>query len=130
MTSGSAVYEVRNDGSKGADYIIREFNRKSLEIEGKKLEEVVGKSLFDLRPNIDDFGLIPVIQKVWETGIPGYYPVRIYQDERFSNYYENHIFKLPSGEIVTIYNDVTEKKNQEREIQESEEKYRLIPNQA
>jgi hypothetical protein len=38
MTSGSAVYEVTNDGSKGTDYIIREFNRKSLEMEGKNLE--------------------------------------------------------------------------------------------
>ncbi len=58
MTSGSAVYEVRNDGSKGTDYIIREFNRKSLEMEEKKMEEVLGRSLFDLRPNIDDYGLI------------------------------------------------------------------------
>ncbi len=110
MTSGSAVFEVRNDGSKGKDYIIREFNRKSLELERKSLDEVLGKSLFDLRPNIDDYGLIPVMKKVWETGIPEYYPVRIYQDDNFANYYENHIFKLPTGEVVTIYNDVTDQK--------------------
>ncbi|MCM2284073.1 MAG: PAS domain S-box protein [Desulfobacula sp.] len=128
MTSGSAVYEVRNDGSKGTDYIIREFNRKSLEMEGKKPEEVMGRSLFDLRPNIDDFGLIPVMKKVWETGIPEYYPVRIYQDDRFSNYYENHIFKLPSGEIVTIYNDVTNEKNQQRDLQESEARFKALHN--
>jgi len=126
MTSGSAVYEVRNDGSKGKDYIIRGFNRKSLEIEGKTLDEVIGRSLFDLRPNIDDYGLIPVMKKVWETGNPLYYPTKIYQDDRFSNYYENHIFKLPSGEIVTIYNDVTDEKNQEKDLQESERKYRVL----
>jgi PAS domain S-box-containing protein len=126
MTSGSAVYEVRNDGSKGTDYIIRGFNRKSLELEGKNLDEVVGKSLFDLRPNIDDYGLIPVMKKVWETGIPGYFPAKIYQDDNFSSYYENHIFKLPSGQVVTIYNDVTDQKNQEKELQESEKKYRVL----
>ncbi len=126
MTSGSAVYEVRNEGSKGADYIIREFNRKSLEMEGKKLEEVIGRTLFDLRPSIDDYGLISVMKKVWETGIPEYFPIKIYQDDSFSNYYENHIFKLPSGEVVTIYNDVTDKKNQERALQESEKKYRIL----
>ncbi len=126
MTSGSAVYEVRNDGSKGKDYIIRGFNRKSLEIEGKTLDEVIGRSLFDLRPNIDDYGLIPAMKKVWENGNPVYYPTKIYQDGRFSNYYENHIFKLPSGEIVTLYNDVTDEKNQERELQESERKYRVL----
>ncbi len=116
MTSGSAVYEVRNDGSKGRDYIIRYFNQKSLELEGKKLEEVLGKSLFDLRPNIDDYGLIGAMKNVWETGIPMYFPTKIYQDEQYSNYYENQIFRLPSGEIVTIYNDVTKEKNQEEEL--------------
>ncbi len=68
MTSGSAIYEVMNNGSKGSDYIVKNFNRKSLEIEGKTLEEVLGKSLSDLRPNIDDYGLIPVMRKVWKTG--------------------------------------------------------------
>ena len=126
MTSGSAVYEVRNDGSKGRDYIIRYFNQKSLELEGKKLEEVMGKSLFDLRPNIDDYGLIGAMKKVWETGIPAYFPVKIYQDEEFSNYYENQIFKLPSGEIVTIYNDVTKEKNQEEELRSSVEKLQEV----
>ncbi|MDZ7666115.1 MAG: hypothetical protein U5K27_12485 [Desulfotignum sp.] len=32
-------------------------------MEGKKLEEVMGRSLFDLRPNIDDYGLIPTMKK-------------------------------------------------------------------
>ena len=121
MTSGSAVYEVRNDGSKGKDYIIRYFNQKGRELEGKKLEEVVGKSLFDLRPTIDDYGLIGAMKQVWETGISAYFPVKIYQDERFSNYYENHIFKLPSGHIATIYNDVTKDKNQEEALRASVE---------
>ena len=107
MTSGSAIYEVINDGSKGTDYIIRGFNNKSLEIEGKTLDQVMGKSLADLRPNIDDYGLISIFKEVWETGISKYFPVKIYQDEKFSNYYENYVFKIPSGEVVTIYNDVT-----------------------
>jgi PAS domain S-box-containing protein len=83
MTSGSAIYEVINDGSKGSDYIVKNFNKKSLEIEGKTLDQVVGKSLYDLRPTIDDYGLIPVMKKVWETGEPDYFPIKIYQDENF-----------------------------------------------
>ena len=62
-TSGAAIYEVINDGSSGSDYIVKQFNKKSLEIEGKTLEQVVGKSLYDLRPTIDDYGLIPVMKK-------------------------------------------------------------------
>jgi PAS domain S-box-containing protein len=125
MTSGSAIYEVMNDGSKGSDYIVKNFNKKSLELEGKTLEQVVGKSLYDLRPNIDDYGLIPVMKKVWETGEPAYYPTKVYVDDIFANYYENYIFKIPTGEVVTIYNDVTDIKNSEKALKDSEERFSL-----
>jgi len=116
MTSGAAIYKVINDGSKGSDYIIRDFNVASLRIEGKRKDEVIGKSLFDLRPNIDQYGLIPIFQKVWRTGEPGYFPSTIYVDEKYCNWYENRVFKLPTGEIVAIYDDVTEHKKAEEEI--------------
>ncbi len=125
MPSGSAIYEVINDGSKGSDYIIKGFNRKSLEIEGKILNQVLGKSLQDLRPNIDQYGLIPVMKKVWDTGDSAYHPVKIYQDEKFSNYYENYIFKIPCGHVVTIYNDVTEQKLTELELKKHKERLAL-----
>lgn len=125
MTSGSAIYEVVNDGSKGSDYIVKNFNKKSLEIEGKTLDQVVGKTLLDLRPNIDDYGLISVMKKVWETGEPDYFPVKIYKDDRFLSYYENYIFKIPTGEVVTIYNDVTDQKNVAKALKESEERFTL-----
>ena len=32
------------------DYIIKAFNQTSLKLEGKSKEEVLGKSLYDLRP--------------------------------------------------------------------------------
>jgi PAS domain S-box-containing protein len=125
MTSGSAIYEVINDGSKGSDYIVKNFNKKSLKIEDQTLDQVVGKTLFDLRPNIDNYGLISAMKKVWETGEPDYFPIKIYQDERFSNYYENYIFRIPTGEVVTIYNDVTDHKNAEIALKKSEERFAL-----
>jgi diguanylate cyclase (GGDEF)-like protein/PAS domain S-box-containing protein len=109
MSAGAAIYQVINDGQYGKDYIIRDFNKAALKAEGKEKIEVLGKSLYDLRPKIDEYGLIPVFQNVWKTGEPAYYSSKIYVDEKFSNWYENRVYKLPSGEIVAIFQDVTEK---------------------
>lgn len=126
MKSGSAIFSVINDGSKGSDYIIKKINRAGLEMEGKALEEVVGKRFIDIRPAIDSYGLIPVMKKVWETGESAIFPAKIYIDELYSNYYENYIFKLPSGEVVTLYNDVTESKMVEEVLRKSEERFKVI----
>ena len=116
MKNGAAIFTVINDGSKGSDYIIKKINSIGLKMEGKELEEIVGKRFIDIRPTIDSYGLIPVMKKVWETGESARLPTRIYIDERYSNYYENYVFKLPSGEVVTLYDDVTESKRAEEKI--------------
>gem|GEM_PF-1143957 len=126
MKSGSAIFTVINDGSKGSDYIVKKINNAGLKMEGKTLEQVAGKKFIDIRPAIDSYGLIPVMKKVWETGKEAIFSTKMYMDERCSNYYENFIFKLPSGEIVTLYDDVTERKRIEEELRESEERYRTL----
>lgn len=113
MSSGVAIYQVMNDGEYGADYIIQDFNKAALKAERKDKAEVVGKSLYDLRPNIDQFGIVPVFQQVWKTGESATYPSRLYVDDNFSNWYENRIYRLPSGEIVALFDDVTEKRQAE-----------------
>lgn len=118
MTSGAAIYEVRGDGSRGEDYIVKEFNAASLKMEGLPHEDVVGKSLADLRPTINRFGLIEVFQRVWQTGEAAVMPPALYVDGQYCNWYENRVFKLPTGEIVSIYDDVTERKLAEKHQQE------------
>lgn len=123
MNSGVAIYEVRNDGSKGGDYVIKDFNQTALQIEGQAKENIVGRSLLDLRPKIDEYGLIPIFQQVWRTGVPAFYPAKVYKDEKFTNWYENRVFRLPSGEIVAIYDDVTEETMQKEALKDSEERW-------
>ena len=120
INSGVAVYEVHNDGSSGSDYIVLDFNRFALEHEGLTREQVIGRSLLDLRPTIDDFGLIDVFQRVWKTGEPGFFPARVYVDRQYSNWYENRVFRLSEDRIVAIYDDVTERKRAEHAVAASE----------
>ena len=60
--------------------------------------------------------------RVWKTGMPECHPVSLYQDERISGWRENHVYKLPSGEIVAVYDDVTEQKQADQEKTKLEER--------
>jgi signal transduction histidine kinase/CheY-like chemotaxis protein len=122
INTGVAVYKVINEGKTGNDYIIKDFNRYALEHENKAKDEVVGKKLKDIRPSIDDYGLINTFRQVWITGEPAFFPAKVYIDENFSNYYENRVFKLPSGEIVAVYDDVSERMRAEQELIAAKEK--------
>jgi len=119
MNSGVAIYNVINDGESGSDYIIQDFNRYALQHEGIEHAEVIGKSLKDLRPTIDQYGLIDTFRKVWKSGNPEFFPATVYVDEKYSNYYENMVFQLPNSEIVAIYDDVTAQKLTELQLKAS-----------
>ena len=43
----------------------------------------------------------------------------MYQDGRLVGWYENYVYKLPSGEIVAVYDNVTERKRTEAALSES-----------
>ncbi|HII98618.1 MAG TPA: PAS domain S-box protein, partial [Methanoregula sp.] len=112
MGAGVAVYEPTPSGD---DFIIRNVNRAVETIEKVKKEEIVGKSVRDAFPGVVAFGLFDVFLRVSRTGIPESHPVSMYKDDRISGWRENYVYKLPSGEIVSLYEDVTEKKQAEED---------------
>jgi len=115
MSSGVAVCEAV-DG--GGDFVLRDFNKAGERIEGIAKDEVIGGRLTETFPGVRKFGLLEVFRRVWRTGTPEYHPVTLYQDERIAGWRENYVYKLPSGEVVAIYDDVTERKQAEREREE------------
>ncbi len=122
INSGVAFYKVINEGKFGSDYIIQSFNEFALKHEGLKEEDVIGKNLQDIRPKIDDYGLIDTFREVWKTGKPALFPAKLYIDEKYSNYYENRVFKISTGEIVAVYDDVTERERANLALKDALEK--------
>ncbi len=127
MSSGVAVYAAA-DG--GRDFIFKDFNRAAEKINETKREDVLGRKVTEVFPGMEEFGLLEVFRRVWKTGKPEHFPVTLYKDERISRWKENYVYKLPSGEIVSVSNDVTKRKKDEEKIKNSEARFRATFDQA
>ncbi|MCX6690725.1 MAG: cache domain-containing protein, partial [Methanoregula sp.] len=114
MSSGVAIYKAINDGE---DFVISDLNEA-----GQKITHVytdfVDKSVCDVFPGVKQLGLFEIFQQVWKTGKSEFYPSSQYEDDRLTFWAENYIYKLPSGEIVAVFNDITERKGAEEKIKQ------------
>jgi len=114
LKSGVAIYQLSADGE---NFIITGFNRAAELIEQTSRENLIGRNVAEVFPGVTDFGLLEVFHRVWKTGKAEHFPISFYQDGRISGWRENYIYKLPNGDIVSIYDDVTEKKQAEENLQ-------------
>jgi PAS domain S-box-containing protein len=113
MSSGVVVYEVVNGGE---DFKINHFNRAAEKIEGISRESVIGQTVCEAFPGVKALGLFEVFQRVWQTGNPEHFPLGFYQDDRIAGWRENYVARLPSCEVVAVYDDVTARKQAEEQI--------------
>lgn len=106
LYDGVAVYEAENDGE---DFRFVDINLSGQILSGVDREDTIGKSLTMLFPGIKELGLFEVLQRVYRTGKTERLPMAQYKDSRISQWVDNTVFKLPSGEIVTVYRDESER---------------------
>jgi signal transduction histidine kinase len=114
MSSGVVVYQALNDG---ADFIILDVNKADQKIEKIKRNKKLRKSLLDISPGFKEINLalLEILKRVWETGKPESRNITLTNGEGITLSREYYVYRLPSGEIVAIYDDVTDKKKTEAE---------------
>ena len=123
ISNGVMVYEAVDNGR---DFIISDVNKAGEDIGKVKKEDIVEKSVVEVFPGVKEIGLIDVFKRVWKNGKSEYIPASLYKDERVDAWMENYVYKLPSGEIIAVYTDISKRKNAELKLIESEQLYRTF----
>ncbi len=123
MGDGVAVYEPVDDG---ADFVFRDFNKAAERINSVSKEGILGRRVTEAFPGIEAFGLFEVFRRVHRTGKPEPHTDAFYQDQRISGWRENYVYRLDSGEIVSVHADITER----RQVEESLARERALLRQV
>ncbi|KXX67377.1 hypothetical protein [Flammeovirga sp. SJP92] len=100
---GVAVYKRLN--KKNFEFVY--YNPWGRKIDGiNKDEKVIGRKLHDVFPNIFDFGLVDVLEKVYETGNTIILPNKTYVvDQDNLLHRTNRVQKLSNNLLVALYTD-------------------------
>ncbi|TVP53367.1 MAG: PAS domain S-box protein [Halomonadaceae bacterium] len=103
-SSGVAVYQPVDGDS---DFVFVDYNSAAARMDEKERDSVIGSRLTECFPGVRDMGLLEVFQRVAQTGEPEQLPLSQYIDDDVTGWRENRVFRLSSGEIVAVYDDLT-----------------------
>jgi diguanylate cyclase (GGDEF)-like protein/PAS domain S-box-containing protein len=98
------------------DFIITDANDALTTTDGRRPEDVVGRRFSALFPGAGD-SLNQAMLRVHAEGTVEHLPHIYYEDDRVAGWREHTLFRLPSGEVVNLFEDVTARKAAEAGLQ-------------
>lgn len=108
----------------GLDGRVISWNRAAARLSGRPVGEAVGKSIYDLFPELQNDEVIGFFQGITETGRPGI------SECRFDIHGREHTFEVravPTRAGISIYiRDITARREAEEALRQSEERCRMV----
>ncbi|MBN2501306.1 MAG: PAS domain S-box protein [Anaerolineales bacterium] len=123
MLNGFALHEIVTDeNGKPIDYVFLEVNSAYEEITGLKSENIIGKSVLEILPNIE-----PVwIKRFGAVAISGNPDRFLDYAAELGKYYEVVAFSPQPNQFAAVVTDVTERIAASEALRESQQMLRLI----
>jgi len=106
---------VCRPGRGSNDFVLVDINEAAESFERVKKKEAIGRRVLQLFPSMAASGLFTIMQRVSQTGIAQLLPVAFFEDSHTSGWKQYYVYKLDTGEIVVIYDDLTKEKASEEE---------------
>ncbi|MEA1051531.1 PAS domain S-box protein [Lamprobacter modestohalophilus] len=126
--SGVAVFRPVDDGQ---DFIFTDYNAAAERMDKHPRQEVIGRRLSECFPAVEEMGLLGALRQVARSGEPVELPLAQYGDQHLQGWRENSLFMLSSGEVVAVYNDLTEiKQAQEAAERANQAKSQFLANMS
>ena len=112
MSSGVVIYEPVDNGK---DFIIIDINEAGCLSTNKIREALIGQQVTEVYPAVEAMGILDALRQVLKTGESMRVPASLYNDNKLIFWAENYIYMLKTGELVAIFDDVTDHKIMEDE---------------
>ncbi len=123
MPIGAAVYEADGDGE---DFIIKEMNDAGMRLCLVTPEQCLGRRMTEVFPGTRGSDFLRIYQRVWRTGTPESLPPTYYAFGDLAGWFELHAFRLPSGDLVSIFQDVSERIEGEESLRRVQSQVRAL----
>jgi PAS domain S-box-containing protein/putative nucleotidyltransferase with HDIG domain len=123
LPSGIVVYEAT---AGGEDFVVRDCDPAAARIEGTTPQRAIGRPVAEAFPSVRESGLLDILRRVRKTGRAERRLLAPIRDGRPSIWPEVSVYRLASGLIVAVYDDVTERRRAEEDLS----RFRLLATEA
>jgi diguanylate cyclase (GGDEF)-like protein/PAS domain S-box-containing protein len=113
MNDGVALYRVLDDGE---DFLFIDFNTAAERITRQSRDQVRGRRVSEVFPGIRDSGIFAAFQRVARSGVKETVALTEYRDQRLSLWVENDVIRLPGGELLSVFKDISARKQAEEAL--------------
>ena len=123
MGSGGVVLRPIKEGK---DFEVVDCNGAAVRIEQRPREEMVGRRIGEVFPVSLLPGLTDVLARVWKSGEAEQQPLSFYRGRKLAGWREHYVYRLSSGELVVVYDDMTERMLADVALRRSEKNFREL----